>query len=43
MNKYDDQEVTLLLDITKLLSNLKPKDNQLFMKIVKGIKDSTEN
>ena len=43
MNKFDDQEVALLLDITKLSSNLKPKDNELLMKIVKGMKDVTEN
>lgn len=31
-----------MLDIAKLSSNLKPKDNQLFMKIIKGVKDVTE-
>ena len=31
-----------MIDITKLLANLKPKENQLLMKIVKGIKDVIE-
>ena len=43
MNKHADEEVKLLLYMTKLLSNLKPKNNQLLMKIVKGFKDATEH
>ena len=31
-----------MIDITKLAANLKPKDNALFVKIAKGIKDETE-
>ena len=31
-----------MIDITKLAANLKPKDNALFMKIAKGIKDAIE-
>jgi len=38
LNNYPTNEVTLMIDITKLLANLKPKENQLLMKIVKGIK-----
>ena len=36
------KEVTLIIDVTKLLANLKPKENQLLMKIIKEIKDTLE-
>jgi len=42
LNTLADKEVTVMLDITKLASTLKPKENQLFMKIVKGIKEIEE-
>lgn len=38
LNNYPTNEVTLMIDITKLSANLKPKENQLLMKIVKGVK-----
>jgi len=38
LNNYPTKEVTLMIDITKLSANLKPKENQLLMKIVKGVK-----
>ena len=42
MNKHKDKEVASLLCMTKLSSNLKLKDNQILIKIVKGLKDATE-
>ena len=42
LNKYAENKVTLLLDITKLSSYLKPKENQILMKITKSIKGVTE-
>ena len=43
MNKHDNNEVALHLDITTLASNLKPQENELLMKIIKNTKKATEN
>ena len=38
LSKYSGKEVTLMIHITKLSASLKPKENQLLIKITKGVK-----